>query len=924
MRTSSALVLGSAAIAAMAIGCSTTQAPAPAAAPAPTAQVARPQQQAPAGVPSNPTDTTEAPAGGGAGGGRGGRGGNAGGAAQAGAPNPQPYARVVTGQAQTRNGLFKTHKIGERVLFEIPRRELNKDILLVEEIAQTTLGAGYDGQPAGNRVLRFERRDNRVLLRGVSYEIMSSDTTAAVAGAVSASNVHPIIAIFNVESYGPDSAVVIDVSRLFTQPPAELSPAQRIGQGYTVDATRSWIEHVASFPDNVNVSSTITLQSGGGGGRGAAAPTPGRGGRGGGGVTAASATIVTSFSFHKLPETPMEPRICDNRVGYFSLTVTDYSQPSQRVADDQRCFITRYRLEKKDPNAAISEPVKQIVYYLDANTPAKWRPYMIKAIEDWQPAFEAAGFKNAIVGKVAPTNDPDWSPEDARYSVVRWLPSTTENASGPNIHDPRSGEILNAHIQFYHNVQNLARTWYFTQAAANDPRARQFPFPDSLMGRLLEYVLAHEVGHTLGFQHNMKASSQYPIDSIRNADFLRRMGHVSTLMDYSRFNYVVQPEDHVPPELLVPKIGPYDIWATHWGYAPIGAPTGVVQAGSAKKTGAEQIAAAQAEFKTLDSWAREQDSKPWLRFSTSGAFGSDPGDETEAVGDMDPVRATELGFKNLHRNMAWIQSATVHPDEDFDVLAELYGRQINQFRTELGHVANLVGGMNSQEKYGDQPGPRFTPVPKARQQQAMKFIAENGFQTPTWLIDTDILRKIEPNGEVGRIVNAQSSLINSLLNDAKLTRLIETEALSKSSGDSYTLTEMLSDLRHGVFTELSGPGPLKIDVYRRGLQRAYLTDVANKINPPANAAAAGGRGGGGGGGRGGAAPAANTGEIKSMLRGELKQLDAEVAAAQKRATDVPTKRHLDDIRQQISHILKPSPAASGGAAEEEGLVSRWP
>jgi len=928
MRTSSALVLSSAAVAAIAIGCTTTQAPAPAPAPAPTAaQAQRPQQQAPAGVPSNPTDTTEAPAGGGGGGGgagRGGRGGNAGGAAQAGAPNPLPYARVVTAQAQTKNGLFKVHKIGERVLFEIPRREMNKDILLVEEIAKTTLGAGYDGQPAGNRVLRFERRDNRVLLRGISYEIMASDTTAAVAGAVSASNVHPVIAIFNVESYGPDSAAVIDVSRLFTQPPAELSPAQRIGQGYTVDATRSWIEHVASFPDNVNVASTITLQSGGGGGRGAA-PAPGRGGRGGAGVSAPSATIVASFSFHKLPETPMQPRLCDNRVGYFSLTVTDYSQPSQRVADDQRCFITRYRLEKKDPNAAVSEPVKQIVYYLDANTPAKWRPYLIKAIEDWQPAFEAAGFKNAIVGKVAPTNDPDWSPEDARYSVVRWLPSTTENASGPNIHDPRSGEILNAHIQFYHNVQNLARTWYFTQAAANDPRARSFPYPDSLMGRLLEYVLAHEVGHTLGFQHNMKASSQYPIDSIRNADFLRRMGHVSTLMDYSRFNYVVQPEDHVPPELLVPKIGPYDIWATHWGYAPINAPMQVAQQGSAKKTGAEEIQAAQAEFATLDKWAREQDSKPWLRFSTSGAFGSDPGDETEAVGDMDPVRATELGFKNLKRNMQWIEGATVHPNEDFDVLSELYNRQIGQFRTELGHVANLVGGMNSQEKYGDQPGPRFTPVPKARQQQAMKFIADNGFQTPTWLIDTDILRKIEPNGEVTRIVNAQSSLINSLLNDGKMTRLIENEALAKSSGDAYTLTEMLSDLRHGIFTELYSSGALKIDVYRRGLQRAYLTDVGNKINPPANAAAAGGRGGGGGGGRGGAAPAANNGEIKSMLRGELKALDAEVAAAQKRATDVPTKRHLDDIRQQISHVLKPSPAASGGAAEEEGLSSsRWP
>jgi hypothetical protein len=444
------------------------------------------------------------------------------------------------------------------------------------------------------------------------------------------------------------------------------------------------------------------------------------------------------------------------------------------------------------------------------------------------------------------------------------------------------------------------------------------------MGRLLEYVLAHEVGHTIGFQHNMKSSSQYPLDSIRNPDFLRRMGHVATLMDYSRFNYVVQPEDHVPPELLIPRIGPYDIWATHWGYAPISTPMAVAQQGAASHTGAELIRAAESKRVTLDTWAREQDSKPWLRFSTSGAFGSDPGDETEAVGDADPVRATELGFKNLRRNMQWLESATVKPTDDFEVLGELYNREIGQYRTELGHVANLVGGMNSQEKYGDQAGVRFTPVPKARQAQAMKFLAENSFQTPTWLIDTDILRKIEPDGEVTRITNAQSAAINALLNDGKLTRLIEDEALAKNASEVYTLTEMLSDLRHGVWTELYGTAPVKIDVYRRGVQRAYLTDVGNKINPPAAAAVAGGRGGGGGGGRGGAAPPANTGEIKAMLRGELKTLDAELAAAAKRATDVPTKRHIDDARQQISHILKPAAAASAGAPDEEGITTRWP
>ena len=910
MRTSSALFMGAATAAIVAIGCSTAKPPAPAPTPAPQNRATRPAGTA--------GESTEAPAGG-LQGGRGGRGGVT---AQAGVPSPLPYARVVTSRAETKNGLFKVHKIGDRVLFEIPRHELNKDILLVQEIAQTTLGAGYGGQAAGNRVLRFERRENHVDVRGISYEVLASDTLAPIAGAVEAANVPPVIATFNVEAYGPDSAPVIDVSRLFTSPPAELSPGQRIGAGYTIDPTRSWIERVASFPDNVNVYSTLTFAQGGG--RGVAAATPGRGGRGGGGVTAPSATVVMSYSFHKLPEVPMTPRLCDNRVGYFSLTVTDYSQSSQRVANDRRCFITRYRLEKKDPNAAISEPVKQIVYYIDANTPEKWRPWLIKAVEDWQPAFEAAGFKDAIIAKVAPTNDPDWSPEDARYSVVRWLPSTTENASGPNIHDPRSGEILNAHIQFYHNVQNLARTWYFTQAAANDPRARHFPLPDSLMGRLLEYVLAHEVGHTLGFQHNMKASSQYPLDSIRNPDFLRRMGHVSTLMDYSRFNYVVQPEDHVPPDLLIPRIGPYDIWATHWGYAPIPSAMQVMQQ-ARTHTGAERIEAAEAERATLDSWAREQDSKPWLRFSTSGAFGADPGEETEAVGDADPVRATELGFKNLKRNMQWIEPATVKPNEDYEVLAELYTRQVGQFRTELGHVANLVGGLNSQEKYGDQPGPRFTPVPKAQQMAAMKFIAENGFQTPTWLIDTDILRKIEPVGEVPRIVSAQASLITSLLNDQRLTRLIETEALARNPSDVYTFAEMLNDLRHGVWTELYASGPVRIDTYRRGLQRAYLTTVASKINPPATPAAAGGRGGGGGGRGGAAAPPVNTGEIKAMLRGELKQLDDEIAAAQKRVSDVETRRHLDDARQQISQILRPAAgAASSSAAGEEGLTTRQP
>ncbi len=825
----------------------------------------------------------------------GGAGGAGGAGGQAAEPNPRPYDRVITRQARSRDGLFKVHRIGTRLMFEIPRRELGKDQLLVSEIAKTTLGVGYGGQALNNRVLRWEKRDNRVLLRGKSYEVMAIDTTSPVAGAVQAANVDPIIGVFNVEAYGPDSSMVIDVTRMFTQVPTELSPAQRISARAQIDASRSFIERAVSFPDNVNVEATLTFNNPPA--AAAAGAAPGRPGFGQNGTNAPSATVLMSYSFHKLPEVPMKPRLCDNRVGYFSMSLYDYSSNAQRSED--RCYITRYRLEKKDPNAAVSEPVKQIVYYIDPATPKKWIPWLIKGINDWQPAFEAAGFKNAIVGKVAP-NDPDWSPEDARFSVVRWLPSTTENASGPNVHDPRSGEILNAHIQFYHNVQTLARTWYYTQAAAVDPRAREFPLPDSLMGRLLEYVLAHEVGHTIGFQHNMKSSSYYAIDSIRNPDFLRRMGHVATLMDYSRFNYVVQPEDKVPVELLVPKIGPYDIWATHWGYAPI------------------NTATADDERTTLDQWAREQDTKPWLRFSTSGTFGSDPGEETEAVGDIDAVRATELGLKNLKRAMQWLQSATVHPLEDFDDLATLYERMISQWRTELGHVAAIIGGAETQEKYGSQSGPRFTPLGKARQKAAMKFLTENGFHVPAWLIDRDVLGRIEVVGEINRVSRAQGALLGSVLNDGRMSRLVEFSAMATSGADMYTLGEMLGDLRHGVWSEIYGGAP-KIDAYRRSLQRNYIDAIGRKILPPAAVAA----GGAFPQGRGPQAPAANIGEIRTMLRGELKDLDRDLAAASAKAADRDTRLHIEGTRAEIKEIFdgkwEPEAGARAGGGGRGGV-----
>ncbi len=768
-------------------------------------------------------------------------------------PPLRPYVRVITRDAKTRRGLFVTHRVGEKLYFEIPRRELNRDMLLVGRLARSANDpsvSSYGGDEFAERILRSP-----------SFEI-TADSALPVYQAVSNSNYPPIVGVFNIETFGPDSASVIDVTRLYTSSLPEFS-----GSRSSIDERRSFVESAVAFPDNVEVEATQTYT-----------PPNSRGSGAGGQPDAVS--VLAHWSMIRLPERPMMARIFDDRVGFFAVSHTDFGTAEHRAA--RVSYITRYRLEKKDSGAAMSDPVKPITYYIDPATPAQWRPWIKRGVEEWQKAFEAAGFTNAIVAREAPTasDDPDWSAEDVRYSVVRWVASTIENAYGPHVHDPRTGEILNGSIAIYHNILNQERSWYFTQVAPLDPRAARLPLPDSLMGRLLQSLVAHEVGHTLGLAHNFKSSAMYPADSVRSASWVHRMGYSPSIMDYVRYDYVAQPEDHIAANDLVPRVGPYDIFATMWGYKPVpGARTPEV------------------EKPVLDSWARMQDSVPWLRSSTSRSQGADYAEQTEAVGDADAITSTGYGIRNIKRVVPMLIPATERATGNNNDLESLYSAVVEQWTIEMNHVANIVGGAETREKYATQPGARFIPLPRGKQQAAVRFLIDNAFRTPTYLLDERILRRIEPEGALDRIRGAQSEVLGSLLNVSRMARLVEYEALAGNSRGVYSLSEMLSVVRAGIWTEL-GRGRVAIDPFRRNLQRTHIDLIGSRLAPAPNASAFGvqiflGR-------------RVGSTDARALLRGELLDLDSQLRFALPRAADRETRLHILDARDQIDRILHPN------------------
>ena len=778
-------------------------------------------------------------------------------------PTPRPYATVITPRAKSKKGVFDVHQIGSRLYFEIPAKELGKDFVITTVLAGTPAGIGINGTLGPDRVIRFERRENRVFMRDINYNNISTDSLRESSRAMSLIEFYPIIAAFNVEAYGKDSAAVVEVTRMFTGGIQEFAGG---GQRVAVDATRSFIEKFAAFSRNVNVTASQTFTRGPAGG--IAIPGLNLGG------AAGATTEAYTFSIVRLPDDPMMPRFMDARVGYFGEFKTDFGSAEQRVVP--RRYIARWRLECSDQKVGnLCVPKKPITYYVDPATPKWLQPWIKKAIEEWQPAFEAAGFAKAIVAADAP-NDPDFSGEDATVAMIRWLPSPVANAVGPSVTDPRTGEILDADVQMYHNVMDLQREWYFSQVGHLDKRAQTVPLPDSLMGRLIQFVAAHEVGHTLGFPHNMKGSSMYPVDSIRSKTWVAKMGHSPSIMDYARFNYVAQPEDGIALQDLIPKVGPYDKFAVKWGYSPIA---------GAKKPEDEKA--------QLDEWARMQDSIPWYRF---GSGGVDPGEQSEAIGDADAVKSTRLGFKNLRRIVDLVVPAsTTDKTADYSLLRATYQGVLDQWTTEASHVTRVVAGSNKQEKAVSQSGPVWVPVSRARQKEAVKFLNDEVFSTPTALIKPDILRKIESDGNINRVSGAQARVLSTLLGNAKLQRLVEFEASATNKADAYSLGEMLTDVRRGLWKEIYTGAP--IDAYRRRLQATYVEAMASKIKPApptaADAAIAQLLGVG----------LANTRDFRPMLKDEMRTLDSELAAAVGKTRDRETRAHLMDVRDQIKTML---------------------
>ena len=712
------------------------------------------------------------------------------------------------------------------------------------------------------QVLKWEKFDNNIFLKQASYSKFANDSLP-ISIAVSNSNFEPIISSFKIAVENKENnSHVIDVTSLYKSDIKIFGFPQSSRKGYKItslDSKLSFIESIRSFPLNIETKHIKTYKS-----------SNSRNGQ---------ISMVLNNSMILLPKEPMKRRYFDQRVGWFTSAQTDYGIDNQE-AETVR-YLDRWRLEIKDEdidkfkNGELVEPKKPIVYYLDPATPEKWRKYLKDGIEDWNVAFEAAGFKNAVIVKYPPTKeeDPDWSPEDVRFSTVRYLASPSLNANGPHVSDPRSGEIIESDINWYHNVMKLLRNWYFVQTAAVNPDSRGVEFKYEVMGELIRFVSSHEFGHTIGLPHNMGSSSAYPVDSLRSATFTKKYGTSPSIMDYARFNYVAQPGDEgvalMPSQWNTPNVGVYDIYSVKWGYKPI------------------LDVSVEEEKSILKSWIMEKANDLKYRF---GSAGIDPSSQTEDLGN-DAVKASEYGIANLKRIMPKLMEWTTKDGETYNELGYMYGQVLGQFGRYMGHVSNNIGGIYQYYKTSDQDGAVYTHVKKSRQQNCMNFLHNQLFETPKWMINKEILNKIEFAGITNRIRSTQSRTLNSLLDFGKMARLIENEAINGKN--AYSLIEMMTDLRKGIFNEVYKNKT--IDVYRRNLQLAYLDRISYLMSNEQGSTPSWAR-------NYVTSVKVSQSDIRTVAANQLIELRKDLKK-HKNKSDKMTKMHLEMVQNKISSIL---------------------
>lgn len=773
----------------------------------------------------------------------------------------QPFSKVITKDAETDQGLFNVHKLDDKYYFEISDTLLNRDMLMVSRIAKTASGIGFGGGKTNTQMLRWQKEGDKILLRIISTEITAADSLP-IAEAVENSNFAPILASFPIKAMAKDSAgSVIDVTPFLNSDNKTMGLPGFYRTSYRVtrlDNDRSYITRVSAYPQNVELRHVKTYF---------ASNSPSS-------RADESITIEMSNSMILLPKVPMQRRLYDRRVGWFGRGTTDYGLGVQQSKTVR--YLDRWRLEVRDEDmdkfkrGELVVPKKQIVYYVDRATPKKWVKYIKQGIEDWQVAFEAAGFKDAIIAMDPPSKeeDPDWSPEDVRYSVVRYLASPIPNANGPHVSDPRSGEILESDINWYHNVMTLLRRWFFVQTAAINPMAQSPEFDDEVMGRLIRFVSSHEVGHTLGLPHNFGSSNAYPVESLRSAEFTQRMGTAPSIMDYARFNYIAQPGDE--GVALMPNIGEYDKYAISWGYRPI------LDANSPDD-----------ELPTLRKWIEDKKGDPLYRYGRQGNA-NDYTAQSEDLGD-DAMLASGYGIENLKRIMTNLRDWTYVTGSDYTELGEMYGEVRSQYNRYMGHVRRYVGGVKEDYKTPDQDGMVYTHAPKAKQKEAVKFLNDQLFNTPMWMLDNEILGRLQDYGAVEDMRGLQVSTLNDLLGWGKLGRVIENSALN--GADAYSMLELTADIRNGLWSELRGGRA--IDTYRRNLQRAHIEKLGQLLTDDEPDS------------RFGNSVDASQSDIRAIARAELKSLQSTIRAAIPRTSDRMSKIHLEDALERVNSILDP-------------------